>query len=107
MNQIQLACYSLIASACILAALLVVNMENKQILSSADADLVIASQSMTLMTTKTQANEESLFVLDNNSHMLLIYRLDIARDRIDLAGSQDLRKLFEIKAAGSAGSRGR
>ena len=81
-------------------------MENKQILSSADADLVIASPALTLMTTKTQANEESLFVLDNNSHKLLIYRLDIARERLDLAGSQDLRKLFNVKAAG-AGPRGR
>jgi len=40
MNQIQLACCALIASACVLAGLLVVNMENKQILSSADAEVL-------------------------------------------------------------------
>lgn len=104
MNQIQLACCSLIASACVLTGLLVVNMEDKQILPSADADLVIASPNLTLMTTRTQANEESLFVLDGQSHKLLIYHLDLARKRVELSASEDLRKLFNLKG-GAGGPR--
>lgn len=100
MNQTQLACCSLIASACILIGLLVVTMEDKQVLPSADAELVIAGTSITLMTTKTQGNEESLFVLDGQSHRLLIYHLDLARKRVELSASEDLRKLFNEKGVG-------
>ena len=107
MNQIQLACCSLIASACVLTALLVVNMEDKQILATADADLIITSPNLTLMTTKTLQGEESLFVLDGQSHRLLIYHLDIARKRLDLTASEDLRKLFNVKGIGGARRPGR
>ncbi len=103
MNQVQLACCSLIASACVLIGLLVVNMEDKQILPSANADLVIAGTNITLMTTKTQPNEESLFLLDGQNHRLLIYHLDLARKRIELAASEDLRKIFNNKGGGIRG----
>lgn len=94
LTQTHLICYSLIASACLLAAALVVQMDEKQILPTAEADLVISAENLTFLTTQTQPNEESLFVLDNVNEKLLIYSLDINRKRLELVGSEDLKKLF-------------
>ena len=62
-----------------------------------------AGTNITLMTTKTQGNEESLFVLDGQSHRLLIYHLDLSRKRIELSASEDLRKMFAEKGVGPRG----
>lgn len=94
LSQTHLVCYGLIASACLLAAALIVQMEDKQILPSAQAELVLSADNLSFLTTPTQPNEESLFVLDNVNEKLLIYSLDIARKRVELVGSEDLKKLF-------------
>ena len=104
MNQTQLTCCGLIASACALAAALFINMNEKQLLPSAHAEMVLTTpQNLSFLTTRTQANEESLFVIDNFNHKLLIYKLDPGRKRLELAGAEDLQKVFNIKAANAGG----
>jgi hypothetical protein len=98
MNQTQLTGFGLIASACALAAALFINLQDKQLLPTAEAEMVVVTpQNLTFLTTRTQSNEESLFVIDNFNHKLLIYKLDPGRKRLDLAGSEDLKRIFEIK----------
>ncbi len=98
MNQTQLTGFGLIASACALAAALFINLQDKQLLPSAEAEMVLVTpQNLTFLTTRTQTNEESLFVIDNFNHKLLIYKLDTSRKRLELAGSEDLKRIFEIK----------
>mgnify|MGYP000310998200 CR=1 FL=1 len=98
MNQTQLTGFGLIASACALAAALFINLNDKSLLPSAEAEMVLSTpQNLTFLTTRTQVNEESLFVIDNFNHKLLIYALDPARKRLELSGAEDLKKMFEIK----------
>ena len=98
MNQTQLTCCGLMASAFALAAALFINLNEKQLLPSAEAEMVLTTpQNLSFLTTRTQANEESLFVIDNINHKLLIYKLDTSRKRLDLAGAEDLKKVFNIK----------
>ena len=93
MNRIQTACYCLIASAFVLGGLLVANLGD-QFENKANAELVIARENFTMLTARTRTDEEALFVLDNVSSRLLIYRLDIGRRRIEVAGAVDLRTIF-------------
>ena len=93
MNRTHAACYSLIASMFVLAGLLIVNVSGR-LTPSAHADMVVGKESLTLLTASTRAGEEALFVLDSINEKLLIYRLDVAKKQLDLAGSTDLRQLF-------------
>jgi hypothetical protein len=104
MNRTETACYSLIASAFLLAGLLIVQVSSTP--NTADAALVIARDNFTLMTAKTRSNEESLFVLNNSTSKLLIYSLDIGRERLELAGGADLAEIFG-RASGNDGDGGR
>jgi hypothetical protein len=107
MSRIQLACYGLIGSAFVLAALLVVRMESKPFLPEASADQVITRGNLTIMTARTSAADESLFVLDNASQRLLIYqtRLQGNRGKIDFVDNISLKQLFGGAAgAGGAGT---
>ncbi len=92
MTRIETACYGLIASAFILAGLLLVQVSDMP--NTADASLVISRNNFTLLTAKTRSNEESLFIINNATDRLLIYRLDLARKRIELSGGADLGDLF-------------
>jgi len=92
MKPIETACYSLIASAFILAGILIVQVSSQP--NTANASLVIARDNFTLMTAKTRSNEEALFVLNNSTSRLLIYSLDISRERLELAGGADLAEIF-------------
>ncbi len=98
MKPIQAACYSLIASACILAAALFTTLSNKNqsLDSAARADMVVQTNNLAFLTTRTNANEEALFVLDNTAGRLMIYKTDLGRKRIEFVESQDLKKLFNI-----------
>jgi len=97
MNNIQIACYSLVASAFLLAGLLVFSLSG-QLERSADASMVISQDSVSLMTAATRDGEEALWVLDNGSGRLLIYRMELRgkSGRLNLAANSDLTsaKLF-------------
>ncbi len=107
-NNIQIACYSLVASAFLLAGLLVFSLSG-QLEREADAAMVISRDTFTMMTAKTRANEEALWVLDNRAARLLIYRLELrgsSGGRLELAANIDLmdRRLFGTGAAPAGGA---
>ncbi len=99
MNSIQTTCYALFASACVLAAALFMTLsqKNQSLDSAAHAEMVLNANNLSFLTTRTNAGEEALFVLDNTSARLLIYKTDLAKKRLELVGSEDLKTLFEIK----------
>jgi hypothetical protein len=97
MSRIQVACYSLIASAFLLAGLLITQVEP----NSARGAMVVSEQSFAMMTAQTRPGEEGLFVLDNNTGRLLIYRFDVPNDRIRLQRNINLNRLL----AGGDGGR--
>ena len=89
MNHVQLACYGLIASAFILAALLLVQTGQEQ---SAQADMVIARDNFTVLTAQTANDEEALFMLDNATGNLMIYAME--RGQLRLVGGQNIGQAF-------------
>ena len=100
MTRIELACFGLIASAFVLAAVLVTNLGANHT-NRAQADMVVRADGVTLMTARTRRGEEGLFLLDNATQRLLIYRTAAPpRGAIQLVGGIDLRDMF---AGGGAG----
>jgi len=97
MNKTHIACYALITSAFILAAL-VFALAQDRFGQSAQASLVVNRENVTAMTARTRSNEESLFVLENNSQRLLVYNVDITKKRMELVGGLDLTKVFRTAA---------
>lgn len=96
MNRTQLACYVLLASAFVLAGLLLSQLSSSRAASTAYADQVVNQGSFTFMTARTKDNEESLFVIDNAAARLLIVKTDFNRKRIRVTQSLDLaRELTE------------
>ncbi|MEM0913907.1 MAG: hypothetical protein AAGB29_09255 [Planctomycetota bacterium] len=93
MDRTTAACYALIASAAVLAGLLVFGLDRRWA-SEADASLVIAQQNFTLLTTQTRNTEEALVVLDNTSASLLVYRLNVPRKQLEAVGGYDVRRIF-------------
>lgn len=108
MKRFELAGYSLLASAFVLAGLLIVQMQNHSVLATANAEMVLNRGNITLMTAKTRPNEEAIFVLENTTAKLLVYRVDAGRKRIDLARSAELAPWIRAASSGSSsGSRDR
>lgn len=105
MTRIETACFGLIASAFILAGMLL--MQVSAMPNTAEASMVISRSNFTLLTAKTRSNEESLFVINNASDRLLIYTLDLGRKRIELSGSADLAELFNRGGGGGGDDDGR
>jgi hypothetical protein len=97
MKRIEIACYALLASAFILAGMLISSLNQRGgILPTADATMVISRGDLTLMTAKTKNSEEALFVLDNYSKRLSIFTVDMAKNRMELAISPiKLEALFK------------
>lgn len=93
LNNIQTACYALIASALILAGLVLVNL-GPHLENRAEAAMVISRDNFTLMTAQTREGEEALFVLDNAAGRLLIYRLNVSRSRLEAVGNINLAQHF-------------
>jgi hypothetical protein len=94
MNRIPLACTCLIASAVVLSGLLIVQLSGELGPTPARAEMVIARENFTLLTAQTRDGEEALFVLDNTTGTLLVYRLDIGRDQMIPAGGLRLDEIF-------------
>lgn len=103
MNRIETACFGLIASAFILAGLLVVQLASTP--NTAEAAMVITRDNFTLLTAKTKNGEESLFIINNITNRLLIYSLNLPQERMELVGGAELKDLFG--GGGGDDSRGR
>ena len=99
MNKIQATCYALFASACLLTAaiFMTLSQKNQSLESSAQAEMVITTNNLSFLTTRTNAGEEALFVLDNTNAHLMIYKTDLSKKRLELVGFEDLKKLFSLK----------
>ncbi len=93
MNRTQTACYALLASAFVLAGLLLVTVTERHA-TPVQADQVVADGGITFLTAQTRTGQESLFVLANATGILNVYTLDVGRQRLDLAGSRSLNQLF-------------
>ena len=104
MNRYQPACIALIASAVLLAALLLVQVARTAD-TDAHADMLIDKGNFMMMTALTKDGEESLFLLDNTNAVLYIYNLDITRKNIELVRTQSLRG--NAGGGGVAGGGGR
>ncbi len=105
MTRIETSCFALIASAFILAGLLIVQVGSTP--NTAEASMVITRENFTLLTARTRSNEESLFIINNNTSKLMIYTLDLARNRIELSGGANLADLFSGGGGGGDDRRGR
>lgn len=101
MNRTQTACFALIASAFVLAAILIVRVDEKSAANSAMADgQVITQPAFTLMTARTRGDaedggEESLFVLDNNSGILVVYAPNVGRKQLEPVRAIRVNELFK------------
>ncbi len=95
MNRIQTACYCLIASAVVLSGLLVVQLSHRVEPNEVEAALVIARENFTLLTAEVRSGEEALFILDNTTGTMLVYRLEISRGSLQPAGGIRLSEIFD------------
>lgn len=105
MNRIQIASLALLASAFVLAGLLVVSLSSR--LPAAQAGQIITRDSFTFLTAKTRNNDESLFVIDSVNEKLLVYNTTLRskNSRIELVGVQDLSRLFDTGTPAGGGKR--
>lgn len=80
MKPIQTACFALIASAFVLAGILVVRLDEKAADNAAMADQVLSDGDFSMMTARTRGSGDSgvdsLFILDSRQQTLLIYTPD-------------------------------
>ncbi|MEX2216314.1 MAG: hypothetical protein WD768_19540 [Phycisphaeraceae bacterium] len=49
------------------------------------------------MCVRCGADEDCFVLVDNSNYRLLIYKIDLAKKRVELVATEDLRKLFELK----------
>ncbi len=102
----QLACWGLLASAFVLTAVLLTQLQTKAILPTADAAMVVTSGPITAMTARTRQDEEALFVLHNTAQRLLVYRTDLGRKQMRLMQNLDLARAFQTNSSSSTGGGG-
>lgn len=105
MTRVQASCFMLIASACVLAGLLV-SRTGLPLDTPAQAELLLKSGNSTLMTAATNDSEEGLFLLDGDRNRLLIYTTNVNRNELELRQSLPLSRVFG-DAVGDGGGGGR
>ncbi len=103
MKPIEVACYCLIASAFMLGGLLFSNIRGSLLEQEAKADMVVSRENFTVMTARTRANEEAVFVLNNITNRLLIYRMNVARNELELVANEDISRQFGLAGGGGGG----
>lgn len=93
MTRSQTAVYCLIASAIVLTALIFVQ-GSRLMNNEADAEMVVEKNAVSMLSTRSQADSEVLYVLESNQQVLMAYRHDPNRGEIPLLGRLDLRRAF-------------
>lgn len=98
MKPIQTACFCLIASAFVLSAILIVRVDEQAAPNAAHADQVISQPAFTMMTARTRGSqddgEESLFILDNNAGVLVVYAPNVGRKQIEPIAGIKMTDIF-------------
>ena len=91
MNRTRFACYSLLASAFVLAGILLVRLDT-HLTRVAFADQSVTSGDFTIMTARTKNDDEALFVLDNINARLLIIKTEVNRKRVRVVKTVNLQR---------------
>lgn len=104
MKPIELASYCLLASAFILGGLLLSRVQGA-LEQKAQADMVVSRENFTVMTARTRQNEEAVFVLNNITSRLLIYRMNVARNELELVANEDMARQFSLPRGGGGTGR--
>lgn len=96
------ACFALLASAFLLAGILIIRIDQKAADNAAHAaGQVITQPAFTMMTARTRGGdgdvgEESLFILDNNSGVLIVYKPVLgSRKQLERVLARDMKSLFK------------
>ena len=100
MTRLQFMHFALIVSAFVLSAVLI-----GRLAPPAQADQVLSREHLTVVTARTSTQDESIFVIDNISGRLIIYRPRIDRKKLEVVAGYRLSDIF--KNAGAKGGRGR
>ena len=105
MNRTQLGCYTLLASAFVLAAMILMQ-ASRLIDDRAHAEMVVNKDSVTMITTQFQTDSEILYILDSRSGRLFAYMLDPNTQVIQPMSTMDLGREFGAAGGGAGGDRG-
>lgn len=101
MNRIQTACFCLLASAFVLSAILIVRIDDQAAPNAAHADQVISQPAFTMMTARTRGDQadgdESLFILDNTSGVLVVYAPDVSNKQLKPIAGIKMSEIFGKK----------
>lgn len=98
MDRTQTACYFLIASAFVLAGLLVHALAHR--LPSVQAEMLATRENYTALTVPYMS-DDLLYIVDHAADRLLVYRLEVSggRGRLELLASEALTPLFERQSS--------
>lgn len=108
MTRTRLACYCLLASAFILAALVLVQ-ASRYVDNTARADQVVTKDTVTMITASShRADSEIIYVLESEQRMLMAYMLDPNREVLQLlkGGTMDVGRSFQRFMRGGADNQG-
>ena len=95
MRRTELACYGLLASALLLAGMLIVQLQTHGSLTpEANAAMTLTRGDLTVMTARTKNKEEALFVMDNITQELHVFTLDLGKKRLKRNTTRRLDKIF-------------
>lgn len=101
MKNTQTACFALIASAFLLAGILIVRIDEKSQANTAQADgQVLAQPAFTMMTARTRAagggnvGQESLFILENSKGVLVVYNANVGRKQLEPVLARKMSTFF-------------
>ena len=106
MTCIESARYSLIASACVLAGLLVYSAGGR-VLPQAHGGMVLTKGNLTFLTAKSANDEEALFVLVNDTAPPEIYTTSLRgrRGLVEPKVNRHLQQMFGTNEIGGGGRR--
>lgn len=108
MNRIKFACTALSVTALLLAGVLVMNLSSHS--SVAQAAMTATKGDFSTLTTRTRAGAESLFVIDHQADMLVVYEVELRGrgGRMEPIVKENLARLFNFgsnpTASDAAGS---
>ncbi len=96
MNRIQIACYALLGSAILLAAL-VLAAATGGVTPTAHAGQIVAAGGGAVLTARTDSDAETVFVLDDTADRIVILQTDTERGRIEVLQQLEVRSLFDAR----------
>ena len=99
MSRTTQACYALICTAFVTTALIFLQ-ASSLMESSAQAEMVVNRNAVTMLTARFQAGEEILYVLDSNRERLFAYSHNPSKQTIELLDSVDISRVMQAEPAG-------